>query len=207
MKRIVMVLAVTGMIWCLSAVPARAALIVTTPGPVLIVDGTDSGDNVPTFNLDFTIPLSGYDFGFMDGSTFTGIAMQPIGPDSFFGTYSFMGGSLVNFALRDITTNTVYTIMDPSLYAVQIYTGPIDSSHAVNPPVTSDYYRTLTLAWDLTGWDINAYGFDPSNCPTLTITYALNPYDGVAPAVPLPASVVLFATGLFGLAGWRRLTA
>jgi len=50
--------------------------------------------------------------------------------------------------------------------------------------------------------------FDPTIDPMLTLTQAINPFDGMAPAVvPLPASVLLFGSGLLGLAGWRRLTA
>jgi len=190
-----------GMFWLFSSEPARAALIVTAPGPVEIIDGTDAGAGVVTFNIDLTIPLSGYDFGFMNGNSFVPIALAPSGPASLYGTYTFSGGDLVNFALESTSTNTVYTIADPSNYATQIYYNPIDPSHSVNPVVTTPYYNTLLLEWNLLGGD-----FDPNIDPMLTLTQAINPYDGMAPVVPLPASALLFGSGLFSLAGWRRLT-
>ena len=203
-RRIVMVLSVAaGMFWLLGSVPAWASLIVSAPGPVEIIDGTDSGPGVVTFNIDLTLPLAGYDFGFMNGANFVPIALAPMGPSSLYGTYTFAGGDLVNFALESTSTNTLYTIADPANYATQLYSNPIDPSHSVNPVVTTPYYNTLLLEWNLMGGS-----FDPTIDPMLTLTQAINPFDGMAPAVvPLPASVLLFGSGLLGLAGWRRLTA
>ncbi|HUJ79725.1 MAG TPA: PEP-CTERM sorting domain-containing protein [Nitrospiria bacterium] len=174
----------------------------TAPGPVEIIDGTDLGSGVVTFNIDLTLPLAGYDFGFMNGTNFVPIALAPYGPSSLYGTYTFSGSDLVNFALESTSTNTVYTIADPANYATQIYSNPIDPSHSVNPVVTTPYYNTLLLDWNLMGG-----GYDPSIDPMLTLTQAINPYDGMAPVVPLPAAMLLFGSGLLGLAGWRRLTA
>jgi len=204
MRRIGMALGVVaGLLWFFGAEPAQAALIVTAPGPVEIVDGTDLGPGVVTFNIDLTLPLSGYDFGFMNGTDFVPIALAPMGPNSLYGTYTFSGGDLVNFALENTSTNSLYTIADPANYATQLYYNPIDPSHSVHPVVTTPYYNTLLLEWNLMGG-----GFDQSTDPMLTLTQAINPYDGMMPAVvPVPASVLLFSVGLLGLAGWRRLTA
>jgi len=203
MKRLGIAIVMAVLIWCFIPSPVRAALIVTAPGPVEIIDGTDSGPGVVTFNIDLTLPLAGYDFGLMNGANFVPIALAPMGPSSLYGTYTFSGGDLVNFALESTSTNTIYTIADPANYATQLYYNPIDPSHSVNPVVTTPYYNTLLLEWNLMGGS-----FDPTIDPMLTLTQAINPFDGMAPAVvPLPASVLLFGSGLLGLAGWRRLTA
>ena len=182
---------------------ALADLVVNSPGLVLMIDGTDHNPGVATFNIDLTLPLPMYDFGFVSGNVFTPIALAPNGPDSLFGTYTFSGGSLVNFALRNDQTSTIYTIADPADYANQIYTIPIDPSHSVNPVVPYTYYNTLAIQWDLDG-----NGFNPLRDAGLTLTSAVNPYDGMAPApVPIPTSMLMFSTGLVGFVGmtWQRI--
>jgi hypothetical protein len=97
----------------------------------------------------------------------------------------------------------IYTIADPADYANQIFTIPIDPSHSVNPVVTSTYYNTLAIQWDLDG-----NGFNPLQDAGLTLTTAVNPYDGMMPApVPIPTSMLMFGTGLVGVAGmgWKRI--
>jgi hypothetical protein len=193
------------------ALPARAmtvippgTLIVTTPGTVLMVDGTDSGTGDKTYNVDATLPVAQYDFGFVDAGMFNAIALSPSGPASLTGTFTFAGGSIVDFALRDTLSGDVYAMSDPLDYADQFFLYPIDPSHSANPVVTTTYYHALVLEWDL---DHN--GFDEWFDPGLTLTYAVNQYDGMLPVgapIPVPASAALFGSALaaWGGAGWFR---
>lgn len=193
-----------GMI-CIGLFPPTAeALLVDGPGLVMIIDGTDPGDRVATFNIDGTSHLSEYDFGFVDENGFTPIALSPAGPSSVFGSYRFEGGSLVNFALRESVSESIYSIADPLDYADQLFLDPIDPSHSVNPPVSYTYYNSLLLEWDLDHNGSRDVGY--------TLTTANDPFDGVAPQsvpapVPLPASFFLFGSGLAGFSMmWKRLT-
>jgi len=174
------------------------ALTVDGPGTVLMIDGIDSNVTVNVTAIDGTLPLAAYDFGFVTGTSYTRIT-------STFGSYVFNGGDVVNFALRnrglDNTFGTgddlIYSILDPADYANQTYLLAIAPSYSQNPVVSSPYYRSLLLTWDL---DLNGLadtGFD------LSVTTPLSSYDGMAP-VPLPAAAWLFGSGLLGLAAWAR---
>ncbi len=170
------------------------ALWVNGPGLVLMVDGIDHNPNVPTLEIDATIPIAGYAFGFIGTSGFTPFNMNQNG-NSLIGYYTFGGGTLVDFALRNNQTGDIFSISDAADYANQYYSFPIAPSQSVNPQVTFPYYSTLILYWDL---DHN--GWNQTIDPGITITQALNTYDGMAPApVPLPAAAWLFSTGLVGL--------
>lgn len=202
-KRLVLFAIGVGMI-CGSFFPATAeALLVDGPGLVMIIDGTDPGDRVGTFNIDGTFHLRDYDFGFVDETGFTPIALRPAGPSSVFGSYRFDGGTLVNFALRETSSGSIYSIADPIDYADQFFLDPIDSSHSVNPPVSYTYYNSLLLEWDLDHNGSGDVGY--------TLTTANDPFDGLAPTapapVPLPASFLLFGSGLAGFGVmWKQLT-
>lgn len=188
-----MVLAASPLSSTLASIITTPSLTITTPGKVLMIDGTDGGTTVKVGVLDATWSLGQYDFGFLTGSSYTKIT-------SGIGSHTFNGGDVVNFALRDRgadgTFNTgddlIYAIADPAGYATQIYTGDIDYSHSQTPVVGTTYYRSLLLHWDLNldgMWDT---GFN------LAITKPARTYDGMAP-VPVPAAVWLFGSGLFGL--------
>jgi hypothetical protein len=199
-SKIAFLILLAAILWLGALSDQAAAAFVDGPGPVLVIDGTDADYGVGTFNIDATLPVSSYDFGFVESGMFIPIALLPSGPASLFGTYEFVGGSLINFALRYNPSGTIYTIVDPADYANQVYLNPIDPSHSSNPAVTFTYYNKLVLEWDLDG-----NGFNPFHDAGFTITKALHDYDGMAPApVPIPASILLFITGLAGLAGIGR---
>ena len=200
MTFLVVLVLVVGTLW-FGTEPAQAApVLVDGPGLVLIVDGTDPDSGTGTFNIDATLPVAMYDFGFVNGGVYTPIALLPKGPASLYGTYDFMGGDVVDFALRHNSSGNLYTISDPADYADQLYFSPVDPSHSMNPVVTYTYYNTLVLEWDL-----NGNGFDPLQDAGFTLTQALNPHDGMAP-VPIPASALLFGSGLLRFVVIRHIT-
>lgn len=176
------------------------ALLVEQPGLVLFVDGADRGSQVRTFNFDWTFPADRLDFGFVENAGFTPIALRPAGPASIFGTYTFTGGQLVDFALRDRHTGQWFTISDPRNFATQYYFSEVHPSHSRNPVVTNPYYNALILQWDLA-----AMGLDGHKPFGFTMTSTQNVWDGMQP-VPLPAAAWLFASGVAALVGARRPT-
>ena len=181
-----------------SPLSSAFALTVDGPGMVLMIDGTDSSITVDVTAIDGTLPLTAYDFGFVTGSGYTKIT-------SGIGSWIFNGGDVVDFALRnrgsDNTFGTgddvLYSISDPLDYANQTYLLSIAPSYSQNPVVSSPYYRSLLLTWDLDLNGVADTGFD------LSVTTPLSSYDGMAP-VPVPATVWLFGSGLLGLMGVAR---
>lgn len=101
-------------------------------------------------------------------------------------------------ALRSNSSGLIYSITDPVDYADQLYLASIDPSNSVNPPVSFTYYNNLLLEWDLDLNGVTDVGY--------TLTTANDPFDGLAPApVPLPASFLLFRSGLAGFGvTWKR---
>jgi hypothetical protein len=169
------------------------ALTVTSPGSVLMIDGVgDSNTTVQITALDASFPISQYEFGFLSGSSFTSIT------STIDWSYTFNGGDVVDFALREIASNTIYDIANAADYANQTYSLPIDPSYSQNPVVTSPYYHGLTISWDLNHDGYTDPGFDFAVTPLLS-------NDGMAPTVvPLPAAAWLFGSGLFGLGALAR---
>lgn len=181
-----------------SPLSSAFALTVDGPGMVLMVDGTDANVTVDVTSIDGTLPLTEYDFGFVTGSSYTKIT-------SLAGKWIFNGGDIVDFALRNRGSDNifgtgddvVYSISDPLDYANQTYLLAIAPSNSQNPVVSSPYYRSLLLTWDLDLNGVADTGFD------LSVTTPLLSYDGMTP-VPLPAAVWLFGSGLLGLFGFAR---
>jgi hypothetical protein len=171
----------TGMLLLAGPLSSAFAVTVDGPGMVLMIDGSDSNVTVNIAAIDGTFPLGQYDFGFLTGSS--DFALRDRGTDNLFGT----GDDLI------------YGISNPADYANQIYSIPIDPSNSQNPVVSSTYYRSLILAWDLDLNGVTDAGFD------IGVSTPLFTYDGVAPTViPLPAAAWLFGSGLLGLGALMR---
>ena len=187
-----------GMLLLASPLSGAFALTVDGPGMVLMIDGTDSNITVDVTAIDLTFPLTAYDFGFVTGSGYTKIT-------SLAGSWTFNGGDIVDFALRNRGLDTIfgtgddviYSISNPLDYANQTYLFPIAPSYSQNPVVSSPYYRSLALTWDLDLNGVADTGFD------LSVTTPLGSYDGMTP-VPLPAAAWLFGSGLLGLGAFMR---
>lgn len=178
-----------GLLALASPLSSAWALTVTSPGLVLMIDGTDPNVTVNIGVGDVTFPVGRYDFGFVTGSTYTMITSTAA-------SYTFTGGTVVDFALRDTWSNTVYSISNPADYATQIYLGTIPAANSQNPVVTSDYYKTLTLLWDLNNDTIADAGFD------IAASTPLWGNDGMAPTpVPVPAAIWLLGSGMVGVLG------
>lgn len=185
---------VTGLLALASPLSSAWALTVSSAGTVLMIDGTDAGVNVSFTAVDATFPISQYDFGFVSGGSYTSIT-------TFANTYTFAGGTVVDFALRNRGTDgifgtaddLIYSISNPLNYATQIFSFPIAASNSQNPVVPYTYYNALTLVWDLNKDGIADTGFD------IAIT-ALSGKDGLAP-VPVPAAIWLLGSGVVGLLG------
>jgi hypothetical protein len=194
---VTLALSICGSVADVSATMMEAALVVEQPGLVLFVDGTDRGSHVRTFNLDWTVPANRLDFGFMSDSGFISIAMRPAGSASLFGSYTFTGGQLVDFALRDRHTGEVFAMSDPRNFATQYYFSEVDSSRSRNPVVTNPYYNALVLEWDLV-----AMGLEGHKPFGFTMTSSQHLFDGMQPApVPLPGAALLFTSGMIALVG------
>lgn len=189
-----------GLALAVSPLSSALALTITAPGEVLMVDGVDGNVTVNVTAADGTLPLGTYDFGFLAGSSYTQIT-------STIGSHTFNGGDLVNFALRNRGADNIfgtgddliYGIADPNDYADQIYTIEINPANSQNPVVTSPYYRSLLLTWDLDRNGVMDTGF------SLGVTTPLLSFDGMAPAViPIPAAAWLLGSGLLGLGAAAR---
>jgi len=204
MKRMGMAVVLTmAVLGVLSARSAHAALVVNGPGEVLMVDGGDKNSTVGLFGLSLTGLPAGYDFGFMDGGTFIPIALSSRRGGAFHSFYTFSGGTVVDFAVRNNATGAIFTMADAAGDVTQLYTRPINPSKSSDPVVSSDYYRVLTLDWKL-----NGNGLDPLDSQGLIVTLrSLKPQDGMMPeAAPVKLlGSLIFATGLAGLVAWRRL--
>lgn len=197
-----------------SSVPL-SELYINDPLKVQMVDGADRDSGVSIRFWLSTPSRAAFDFGFMDNDSYTSIT----GRSRTQGRYTFAGGALVDFALRNYgsdglfgtSDDLIYRISDSAGYAQQRYFAPIDPTRSSNPGVTQTYYQDLSLNWDL--------NLDGLFVAHTLIEFKKSKFDGMMPAtvtgsgpvpsevptaVPVPATLWLFGSGLLGLAATVR---
>ena len=174
------------------------------PNKVWMVDGKDR-DATVTIRAWLDSPArAAFDFGFMSGNAYVPIT----GKTHNAGAYTFASGAAVDFALRNIGVDGLYGTLDDGIYRLsdaashvsQRYFARIDPASAQHPTAGNVYYRYLRLNWDL-----NRDGRPDAR---VLLEATASRYDGMSPAiaaVPQPAAVWLFASGLLGLVGAARV--
>lgn len=168
---------------------------VNDPAQVLMVDGKDRDSNVSILVRLDTPNRSAFDFGFIRNDSFlhiTGKSRKQV-------DYTFAGGSIVDFALRNkggdglfgTADDLVYRLSDGADYVSQYYFTAIDPAKSRHPVVTESYYRNLSLNWDL--------DLDGLVDAQALLKIRSNKYDGMIPAptaVSLPGASWLLGSGL-----------
>ena len=170
-------------------------LFINDPKQVLMVDGKDRDSHVTISARLDTPKRSAFDFGFISNDNFLSIT----GKSRKKGDYTFTGGSIVDFALRNkgsdgifgTADDLIYRLSDSAGYTSQHYFAAIDPAKSRHPVVTEPYYQNLSLSWDL-----NLDGLVDAR---VMLKVTSNKYDGMMPgpmAVSLPGASWLLGSGL-----------
>ena len=170
-------------------------LFINDTDQVLMVDGKDRNSNV-SIRVRLDMPnRSAFDFGFIRNDSFLTIT----GKSRKQGDYTFAGGSIVDFALRNngrdglfgTADDLIYRLSDSAGYASQHYFAAIDPARSRHPLVTEPYYQILSLDWDL--------NLDGRTDVKVRLQIKGNKYDGMMPpptAVSIPGASWLLGSGL-----------
>ncbi len=180
-------------------------LFISDPTEVLMVDGKDRDPTVSIrVRLD-TPNRAAFDFGFMSNDNFLPITGKPWKK----GGYTFAGGPVVDFALRNkgadglfnTSDDLIYRLSDSAGYAKQDYFAPVSPAKSRLPVVSEFYFQDLKLTWDL--------NLDGKPDAHALLEIKGSKYDGMMPAqmvVSLPATAWLLGSGLavLGVTAQRR---
>ncbi len=187
--------------WASSIAPSD--LFFYDPMKVLMVDGKDPKATVNIQVWLDTPDRGAFDFGFMNNGLYTPFINKGFTQ----GKYSFSGGTIVDFALRNkggdglfgTQDDSIYRLSDGLGYVSQHYFGVINPTNSRNPGVTQNYYQDLTLLWDL--------NLDGTPDAHTLLEFTGSKFDGMMPsalAVPLPSAAWLLTSGILGLAATFR---
>lgn len=187
--------------WASSVAPGD--LFFYDPMKVLMVDGKDPKADVNLRVWLDTPDRGAFDFGFMNNGVYTPFINKGFTQ----GKFSFSGGTIVDFALRNKGSDGLFGTQDDSIYRLsdglgyvsQNYFGLVNPTNPHNAGVTQNYYQNLTLLWDL-----NLDG-TPDAHTLLELTGSR--FDGMMPsalAVPLPSAAWLLGSGILGFAAALR---
>jgi hypothetical protein len=115
-------------------------LLLSTSQPVLMIDGVSDGDaTIDVAVIDFGF---GFDFGY-DDAGFNMILAE----GNILGSETFLGGQVVDFAIRNTTSGQVLRLSDGM--AQMFFAGDVTASNSENPGVPFDYWQSLTITWSL----------------------------------------------------------
>jgi hypothetical protein len=169
-----------------------------------MVDGRDCNDTVKIKAWLDSPTRSAFDFGFVDDGLYVSIMNR----NRTMGAYVFSGSAIADFALRNSGTDRlfgtfddlIYRLSDRAGYARQHYFAPIKHRSPVKPGNMPNSFQDLRLNWDL--------DLDRRLDAHTLIEFKGSRFDGMLPvpaAVPGPAAMWLFGSGLMGLAFMGRI--
>ena len=170
----------------LMAGSAMAIPLMTSSTAVMMIDGV--GDNDIMVNVGTVDTSTDIDFGFINtGGDFVAI----VSGFQYYGSHSFKGGAIVDFAIRDSMGGNITRASEGT--AEMFLSGDVLATSSAQPTVLKNYWQNLTITWASGNNDmvVNLSGVD----------------DGFAPApapAPEPATMFLLGSGLLGLAGMGR---
>ncbi len=172
-----------------------SSLFINSPATVLMIDGTDRNSSVSIRVRLNTPDRTAFDFGFMNNNSYVAIT----GRSHTNGSFTFAGGSNIDFALRNkgadglfgTSDDLIYSLSASAGYAAESYFAPIKHAKSRHPVMTGPYFQDLSLNWDL--------DHDGPFDAHVLLDIKGSKYDGMMPtpmALSLPASSWLLGSGL-----------